>query len=52
MKVTDMVGKESVKCFPSHFSEVRGSVVNFVKVILVLTFLPIGTTDQLGMKDT
>ena len=51
MKSIGTAGAESAsRAFPVTSSEVRESMINFVKIIFVLTFLPIGTTDQLGNK--
>ena len=51
MKSIGPAGAESAaRVFPVTSSEVRESMINFVKIIFILTFLPIGTTDQLGNK--
>ena len=51
MKSIGTAGAESAaRVFPVTSSEVRESMISFVKIIFILTFLPIGTTDQLGNK--
>ena len=42
--------ERAARTFPVTSTEVRESMINFVKIIFILTFLPIGTTDQLGNK--
>ena len=44
-------GIETVNGFPLPPSEVRDALINFVKIVLILTFLPIGTTDQIGKEN-
>ena len=51
MKSVGTAGAErAARAFPVTSTEVRDSMINFVKIIFILTFLPIGTTDQLGNK--
>ena len=51
MKSVGTAGAErAARAFPVTSTEVRNSMINFVKIIFILTFLPIGTTDQLGNK--
>ena len=51
MKSIGTAGAErAARACPVTSTEVRNSMINFVKIIFILTFLPIGTTDQLGNK--
>ena len=51
MKSVGTAGAErGARAFPVTSTEVRESMINFVKIIFIFTFLPIGTTDQLGNK--
>ena len=51
MMIIEKHGKDTANSFPSPPSELRYAIVNFVKILLILTFLPIGTTDQLGKEN-
>ena len=47
----EMHGHNIAKYFAMPLSELRDSMINFVKILLILTFLPTGTSDALGKEN-